>query len=217
MGRVLSTVAVEKGFTITAQTGRPVADFWEALTAEVVIDFSHAAQVPSIVGAALRKGIPLITGTTGWQAELPRLLAEAAQYSAVRWLWGSNFSRGIALLKLLFQALNAPWHHFTDWEALLVETHHRYKKDAPSGTAIELVKAFPAVRHTHSLRIGEVIGEHRLLLSGPGEEIEILHRAHDRRIFAEGALWAAQWLLRQERFVGSFEEALRSGLDQKAI
>lgn len=215
MGRTLAALATEKGHTIVAQVARPSESFWDSLTAEVVIDFSHASQVPSILKHALAHRIPLITGTTGWYEDLPALRSRAATQIGTRWLWGGNFSRGIALLKVAIRSIVTLWDAFTDWEALLIETHHRHKKDAPSGTAIELAKAFPAVKAIQSLRVGEVVGEHTLLLSGPGEEVSLLHRAHDRRIFAEGALWAAEWLLRQSHFVGSFEEALLSGLNQQ--
>ncbi|MCS7297059.1 MAG: dihydrodipicolinate reductase C-terminal domain-containing protein [Bacteroidia bacterium] len=209
MGQTLAAVAREKGYIIQTHIGRLTPDSWKKLEeAEIIIDFSHAEQVPFLVKGCTERGLPLITGTTGWQAHLSELIAFAERFPSPRWLWGANFSRGIALLKAALSTWVPFWSHFSDWEAILLEIHHRHKKDAPSGTAKELAQAFPFVKEVHSLRVGEVIGEHRLILSASGEEVELLHRAFDRRIFAEGALWAAVWLLRQKKFVGSFETAL---------
>ncbi|MCS7152359.1 MAG: hypothetical protein NZ989_00240 [Bacteroidia bacterium] len=208
MGQALAAVAAEKNYSIAYQIGRFSPELVESAEVDVVIDFSHASQVPNIVEVCLSRDIPLVTGTTGWYAALPHLQSFAQRKPSARWLWGGNFSRGILLMKVALQALLSLWDKFGDWEALLLEAHHRHKKDAPSGTALELQKVFSAVKAIHSLRVGEIVGEHKLILSGSGEEVEILHRAHDRRIFAQGALWAAEWLLSQPYFVGSFEMAL---------
>ncbi|MCX8112030.1 MAG: hypothetical protein N3E49_02355 [Bacteroidia bacterium] len=211
MGHTLATLALQKGYSIASHVGRLSPELWGTLSVEVVIDFSHPSQVPALVEACLHRSIPLVTGTTGWYERLPDLRRLAETTPNARWLWGGNFSRGVLLLKSAIRAIFQMWGQLSDWEAALVETHHRHKKDAPSGTALELRRHFPALKTIYSLRLGEVVGEHRILLSGPGEEVELLHRAHDRIVFAEGALWAAQWLLQQQRFVGSFEEALSSG------
>lgn len=211
MGQELARLATEKGYLILRQCSRPDATFWEEVSDAVVIDFSHASQVPLIVKECLERRLPLITGTTGWSEKLSELHTLAQAYSGARWLWGSNFSRGIAVLKAILHALTPLQALLSDWDAALIEMHHRHKKDAPSGTAIELQKHFPSLRAIHSLRIGELIGEHELILSGSGEEIRLLHRAHSRQVFAEGALWAAQWLLSKDYFVGPFEEIFFSG------
>ncbi|MCX7607474.1 MAG: hypothetical protein N2170_09485 [Bacteroidia bacterium] len=207
MGEALRRVAEGVGHQVTAIVGRPLEEaFWDRLSAEVVIDFSHASQVRFVVERCLSRGIPLVTGTTGWTAEEEELRRWAKAVPGARWIWGGNFSRGVALLKLILQKVHDLWPLFSDWEGVLVETHHSRKKDAPSGTAIELQRFFPALKAIYSLRVGQIVGEHALLLSGMGEEVEILHRAHDRKVFADGALWAAHWLLQQNAYVGRFEE-----------
>jgi 4-hydroxy-tetrahydrodipicolinate reductase len=202
MGQLIAALAHEKGFRVSGHIGRVEAIDWEAIPADVIIDFSHGSQVEAIVRGVLLSGKALVTGTTGWEAALPALRAWAESLPAPRWLYASNFARGIRLMKAALTALQAPFQNLSDWEAALIETHHRHKKDAPSGTAKHLMEHFPAVKAIHSIRVGEVIGEHRLVLSGPYETIEIVHRAHDRRVFAEGALWAAAWLVRQNRYIG---------------
>lgn len=206
MGKALQEVLKAKGHSVVAAIGRPEPSFWENLSVEGVIDFSHASQTETVVKACIRRGLPLVTGTTGWQDQEESLRSWAASQPQARWVWGSNFSRGILLLKMALRALAAQWPRFSDWEATLVDIHHRHKKDAPSGTARELQSLFPFIQAIHSLRIGEIIGEHLLLLSGPSEEIELRHRAHSRVIFAEGAVWALEWLATQHHFVGRFDE-----------
>ncbi|GIV24043.1 MAG: 4-hydroxy-tetrahydrodipicolinate reductase [Bacteroidia bacterium] len=206
MGKALQEVLRAKGHSVVAAVGRPEPSFWESPSVEGVIDFSHASQTETVVKACISRGLPLVTGTTGWQSQEESLRTWATSQSQARWIWGSNFSRGILLLKMALKAIAAQWPSFSDWEAILVDIHHRHKKDAPSGTARELQSLFPFIQAIHSLRVGEVIGEHLLLLSGPSEEIELRHRAHSRVIFAEGAVWALEWLVTQKHFVGRFDE-----------
>ncbi|MCS7188371.1 MAG: dihydrodipicolinate reductase C-terminal domain-containing protein [Bacteroidia bacterium] len=205
MGKTVYEIARSKGYIVEAIVGRPTPAFWENLKAEAIIDFSHASQVPSIIEETLSRDIALITGTTGWHMLEEELRKRAETYPKPRWIWASNFSRGILLLKIALKAIQALVRQWKDWEIALLDIHHRWKKDAPSGTAIELSQ-IAGVTQIQSLRVGEVIGEHILWLSGQGEEVEFSHRAHNREIFAEGALWAAQWLVQQERFVGRFDE-----------
>ncbi len=202
MGQLLANLAREKGYTLAGQVGRVESLDWESLPVDVVIDFSHASQVEAVVRGALSSGKALVTGTTGWEDQKEPLIAWAKSLPAPRWLFASNFARGIRLMETLLQSLSSPFSTYADWEGVLIETHHRHKVDAPSGTAKHLHAFFPALKVIHSVRVGEVVGEHRILLSGPYETVEIVHRAYDRRVFAEGALWAAGWLLRQGRYVG---------------
>ncbi len=106
------------------------------------------------------------------------------------------------------------------WEAGLLDIHHSAKRDAPSGTALALEEAFrsgageaePALAHA-ALRIGDVTGEHTLWLSGPGERLELTHRATDRAIFARGALRAATWLAGRPPGLYGMRDLLASGMD----
>ncbi len=202
MGRLIATLAQEKGYPVVGQIGRVENIDWESIPADVVIDFSHASQVEAVVRGVLGSGRALVTGTTGWEARRAELITWTKTLPAPRWLFASNFARGIRLVEAMLKSIMEPFTRLTDWEGVLVETHHRHKVDAPSGTAKELHRAFPSLKALHSVRVGEVVGEHRILLSGPYETIEIVHRAYDRRAFAEGALWAAAWLLRQNRYIG---------------
>ena len=177
---------------------------------DVAIDFSLPPAVPGIVALCRQRGAALVSGTTGLDAAADAALEAAADGIPV--LWSSNFSLGVAVLQRL--AAEAA-RLLADWDCEIVESHHRDKRDAPSGTALSLGAAVAAGRRQPfawtdrigegaartpgsigiaSLRGGDVVGEHCLVLHGAGERVELAHRAGHRDIFARGALRAAQWL-----------------------
>jgi len=183
---------------------------------DAVIDFSfHAATLP-LVRAAVAQNKPLIIGTTGHTPEEKQAIArEATQVPTV---WAGNFSIGVNLLFYLTQAAAAALDE--NYDAEILEMHHRMKKDAPSGTAERLIEILletrkrtrQDLRHgreglvgersageigVHALRGGDVIGDHTVMFAGPGERIELTHRATTRAVFAEGALRAARWAVNQ--------------------
>ncbi|MBA4137819.1 MAG: 4-hydroxy-tetrahydrodipicolinate reductase [Opitutus sp.] len=183
---------------------------------DVVIDFSSHHTTIKLIELAIQKKKALVIGTTGHTtAQKQHLLPLAAQVPTV---WSGNFSVGV---NLLF-ALTARAARTLDesYDAELIELHHRQKKDAPSGTAARLLELIlearrldeKALKHgrvgltgtrdtrevgVHALRGGDIVGEHTVLFAGPGERLELTHRATDRMIFARGALRAAQWVVQQ--------------------
>ena len=161
--------------------------------ADVVIDFSTPEGALALAKAAARAAKALVIGTTGFSETELGEIKRAARKAPI--LVSYNMSLGIAaiaaLLKPLAGALGPGFHlHLTD-------IHHKDKRDKPSGTALLLAEASgrarDAIKFT-SLREGDAIGEHRILFAGPAEQVEIIHRATDRRLYAEGALMAAHWL-----------------------
>jgi 4-hydroxy-tetrahydrodipicolinate reductase len=179
-------------------------------TADVLIDFSNEKAVSSAVQTALSSSRSLLVGTTGLTPETRAQVEHAAQRIAV--IIASNTSLGVAAcastLTHLARCLGPAYR------VSIVETHHEKKKDAPSGTAIRLADAAAAGGlpvHTSdifSIRAGDVIGEHTVRLIGPGESIELTHRATTRDLFAHGALRAAAWLARQQPGLYRIEQAL---------
>ena len=180
----------------------------------VVIDFSSPAGLAAALDACLQARVPLVTGTTGLDAALEARLDAAA--ATIPLLRAANFSLGVALLTRLLRSAAAA---LPDWDLEILEAHHARKQDAPSGTALALGQAAAAARGVAladvaaigrtttgpgarragsigfaSLRAGDIVGEHTVLLAGPGERLELTHRADDRAIFARGALAAAAWL-----------------------
>jgi 4-hydroxy-tetrahydrodipicolinate reductase len=183
--------------------------------AQAAIAFALPQGTPAIVVACAAAKVPLVLGTTGHNAEQLAAIEAAAKQIPI--VMASNFSLGVNLLfklaELTAQALNA------DYDAEVFEAHHRLKKDAPSGTALSIGEAVAKGRGTtlgkdavwarHGetgirergkigfsvLRAGDIVGDHTLTFAGPGERIELTHRAHDRMAFASGALHAARWTI----------------------
>ncbi|MGH8287834.1 MAG: 4-hydroxy-tetrahydrodipicolinate reductase [Steroidobacteraceae bacterium] len=187
------------------------------VAADVAIDFSQPQATGAHIAACRAARKPLLIGTTGLGAELTGELEAAAR--EIPLLVAPNTSLGVALLvELVRRAASAlP----PDFDIEILETHHRMKRDAPSGTALELARAAGAGRGLACsealssasprrggarqqgqigfavLRGGDIVGEHTVLFAGPGEELRLSHRAGDRGIFARGALRAAVWLAGQ--------------------
>ncbi|HVK88714.1 MAG TPA: 4-hydroxy-tetrahydrodipicolinate reductase [Kofleriaceae bacterium] len=182
---------------------------------DVYIDFTSPAATRSIAKLAREQRRAAVIGTTGLTAADEAELAALAQAAPI--VVAANFSLGVnLLLGMVQQAARALG---TEWDAEVVETHHRAKRDAPSGTALMIARAIAAghgadydqvKRHTRdgdvgarprgeigvsSVRGGDVIGEHTAFFFGPAERIEISHRASSRSIFAAGALRAAAWVV----------------------
>lgn len=182
------------------------------LDSDVIIDFSSPEALGQLQIAGLKvmaegksSSLPsLVIGSTGWGKGDPQdILRPYAENGKA--LISSNFSTGVLALTHLVR-LSAPLFKRLGYTATLIETHHRHKKDAPSGTAISIRNAMapsfgketstPEVP-TLSIRAGEIIGEHELRYYGTSDELWFGHRAHDRSLFARGALHVAVWLAQQ--------------------
>jgi 4-hydroxy-tetrahydrodipicolinate reductase len=162
---------------------------------DVAIDFSHAEATPEICGAALEHSKPLVIGTTGHSPEQRTLIEDTARSLGI--VFASNFSVGV---NVLFWLTHKAAEQLGDFDVEIIETHHKMKKDAPSGTAKTLAEILKTARETEneipiqSIREGEVVGEHSVIFRAPSERLELTHRAASREIFALGALRAAKWI-----------------------
>ena len=198
MGRtVVDLVNNDPKIQIVAQCdlGEPIEPAMK--NCDVAIDFSHADAITEICRTALHHHKSLVIGTTGHSQEQRRLIEEAALSLAI--VFAPNFSIGVnALFWLTREAAELL---DSDFNPEIIETHHKMKKDAPSGTAKTLAEILKAVREMKneipimSIREGDVVGEHVVIFSGAGERLELRHRAASREIFARGALRAAQWII----------------------
>ena len=199
MGQALLQTAEKiSGLTVAARIdqGQDLAKVIQ--DADVVIDFSaHEVTVPfARLCAQHKKG--MVIGTTGHtEAERKELLNISAQVPMV---WSSNFSTGVNALFWLTE--KAAEILGTGYDLEIVETHHRQKKDAPSGTAKTLEQILARTRKDtpsgigmHSLRGGDVVGDHTVVFATTGERLELTHKASSRETFAGGALRAAQWVM----------------------
>jgi 4-hydroxy-tetrahydrodipicolinate reductase len=175
---------------------------------DVAIDFSQADSIAEICRAASQHGKSLVIGTTG-HSQQQRKTIEATAHSAPIVL-ASNFSVGVNVLFWLTQ--KAAELLGQDFNPEIVETHHKMKKDAPSGTAKTLAEILKATRNSEipiqSIREGEIVGEHAVIFRGPGESLELTHRAANRGIFALGALRAAKWIINKPPGLYSMQDVL---------
>ena len=204
MGRAVAQLATERGWTIVAQFGAAANERGAGITpaslagADVAIEFTEPSAALANAAACIAAGCAVVIGTTGWYDELPALQA-LVQAKRAGVFWAANFSLGANLLVALAGEAGRRVRDLPGFDAHIVETHHAQKKDAPSGTSIVLQQSLAAAlgRETPitSVRTGSVPGEHALLFDGPFEQLTLTHVARDRRVFAEGALAAAGWLI----------------------
>lgn len=177
---------------------------------DVIVDFSHHSVTPDLLNYAVSHNLPLVLATTGHTPEERDMITAAS--AKIPLFFASNFSMGIALLAKAAKeiALGMP-----DAEIEIVETHHDRKLDAPSGTALSLAGILAETRPgatvqsgrtgygkrqpndigIQSVRIGNVVGIHEILIGTPSQTITLKHEAHSRALFAEGALTAAAFLI----------------------
>jgi 4-hydroxy-tetrahydrodipicolinate reductase len=227
MGQAIAAAASDAGVTLcaTLDAGDAVADHIDAC--DVIIDFSSHRATEGLLELALAHKKPIVIGTTGHSAEeKTRLLGLAQQVPCV---WAGNFSIGVNLLFALTRRASAILG--SDYDIEVVEMHHRFKKDAPSGTAARLLEIImeerkltaAALRHgregitgertpteigIHALRGGDVVGDHTVIFAAMGERLELTHKASDRGIFARGSLRAAQWLVGRKAGLYDMQDVL---------
>ena len=177
---------------------------------DLVLDFSHADAIEGICRAALQHRRPLVIGTTGHSSEQRRVIEKAGKSLPI--VFASNFSVGVNVLFSLTR--KAAEILGPEFDLEIVETHHCMKKDAPSGTAKTLAEILRTARKLdgqvliQSIREGKVVGDHTVSFAGPGERLELTHRASSREIFARGALRAAQWIVGKPAGLYSMQDVL---------
>ncbi len=227
MGHALTSAAKDLGLVVSAAVD--VGDDLAAAmkSADVVLDFSSHSATGKLLELAEAQDKPVVIGTTGHSAEEKKKLRRLA--TKIPCVWAGNFSIGVNLLFALTRraaGLLGP-----DYDAEVIEMHHRFKTDAPSGTAARLLEIIleerkltaAALRHgrsglpgartnaevgVHSLRGGDVVGDHTVIFAALGERLELTHKASDRAIFARGALRAAQWVVTQPPGIYDMQDVL---------
>lgn len=208
------------------------ADLEEALApAQVLIDFTHPAATERHLAAASRLGKNLVIGTTGLSEKTRGLLKRASKQIAI--LQSANMSRGV---NFLYELACRAARVLEEYDIEMTEAHHRMKKDAPSGTALELARLIAQVKGwdpkkaflygrqgetgerkketlaIHALRGGDVVGEHTVSFLGEGEILELHHRATSRDAFARGALAAAKFIAGRRRGLYNMGDVIRSSI-----
>lgn len=196
--------------------------------ADVIIDFSAHTSTAPFAGICAAHKKAIVIGTTGHSdAERAEIKAQKTKIPIV---WSSNYSTGVNTLFWLTRKAAEILGPGFDLE--VIEMHHRMKKDAPSGTAKSLAEILAEVRHqqlekvarhgrvgivgertaseigVHSIRGGDVVGDHTVIFANTGERLELTHKASSRDTFANGALRAAQWVVKQEPGIYDMQDVL---------
>ena len=217
MGRVAIARAQSEGHDVgIVFTAREAGLGPEALTArlregkyDAAIDFSVATAVPAHAGACARAAVPLVEGTTGWQAEESEVRRVVDECHGTM-VYGANFSIGVHLFSRVLARAADLFRGLEGYEAYIEEAHHAGKRDAPSGTALELERVLRQhLGAAHeipitSTRAGHIPGTHRVGFDSVGDTILLVHTARSREGFADGAIAAAQWLATGGRRGGIF-------------
>ena len=224
MGQLVGKLANDQGHQVTLtldidDATRTVEDLAGALRAcDVAVDFSVADMVPKNTEACARAGVPLVVGTTGWQsrvADVQRIVTE--RDGAL--IYGANFSVGVQVFYRIAARAAELFRGLESYDAFIEEAHHKRKRDAPSGTAVQLRdmvgsdlgREVPVT----STRAGYIPGTHRLGFDSAADQITLTHTARSREGFAAGALLAARWIIGRKgvyEFAEVFDEIIASSL-----
>lgn len=226
---VVAAIEAEAGASVhsTHDSGEDLADALSG--AEAVIDFTLPILTHELIATALEKKVPLVIGTTGHSEEQKTAIAEAAKTIPI--VHASNFSTGVNLLFHLTHKAAAILGNET-FDIEVTEMHHRHKVDAPSGTARTLLDILNEETKTsyeddvahgregnvgprpsreigmHTLRGGDVVGDHTVMFAADGERFELTHKASSRMTFASGAVRAALWLEGKEPGLYDMQDVL---------
>lgn len=162
--------------------------------ADAAIIFVPAEAVDELMDPLLGSGVPTAWATTGY--EWPEDLDEQLKSSGIKWLKSSNFSLGMNIVRRCLNIIGESSGVLNKPSFKIHEIHHIHKQDAPSGTALSWEQWLGKDAEITSERKGDIKGIHQLLVKTDDESIELKHQAHNRRIFARGAVWAAEQLVK---------------------
>ncbi len=208
MGQAIEKIAVQRGHEIVLK--KSIDDNFDGLEkADVAIDFSAPDSAVTHISECLNRGIPIVSGTTGWLGKYDEMV-KLCQEKNGSFIYGSNFSLGVNLFFLLNEKLSEMMKKFPDYSVEMEEIHHTQKLDAPSGTAISLANQIIANSDYSDWKLGKtqdktigieakrienVPGTHTVVYKSEIDEIEIKHTAHSREGFALGAVMASEWII----------------------
>lgn len=217
MGHIIERIALERGHEIVSKVDVDNQEEFESkefASADVAIEFTVPNKAVENYRKAWAVGVPVVSGTTGWNAVLPELKMEIAE-KGYTLFWASNFSLGVNLFFELNKRLAAMMNRYANYDVAMTEIHHTEKKDAPSGTAITLAEGIlenfdrksewvlvDSQQSTvnsqlgiEALREGKVPGTHIVKYDSSVDSITITHEAKSREGFALGAVVAAEFLV----------------------
>jgi len=226
MGQVLKSLAeTSTDFSLVGgfdqkDSSDSVADLSQLKPSDVIIDFSHPSNLKQILMYAHEKKIPLVLAATGYSDIDFEWIRKTSKDIPI--FYAANYSVGIHLLTKALKLVSESVDESFDIE--MIDKHHKYKKDAPSGTAYKLYDAVndglkekrelidgasikPGI-HVHSLRLGNYVGEHKIIFSNLSETLELTHITHDKNVFALGAMKAAKFIVTQKNGLYGMDDLL---------
>jgi len=222
MGQLVAKLAAEQGHEISVTLrSRDAERSTEELAGllrgcDVAIDFSVAAVVIRNVKACASAELPLVEGTTGWQSRLDEVKNVVSQNDGAL-IYGANFSVGVQVFYRIAASAAELFHSLESYDAFIEEAHHKRKRDAPSGTALQLgeIVALHVGREVpvSSTRAGYIPGTHRVGFDSAADQIILEHTARGREGFAAGALLAASWIIGRKgvyEFSEVFDEIIKA-------
>lgn len=209
MGKLVAQLAPEYDFEVVQRLNSVAADSFEG--ADVAIEFSTPEAAPGNLKLLAEANIPSVSGTTGWFEHLAEV-TEAFEQSQAGLVWSPNFSVGVAVFRKLTALAAELLRNQPEYGAWAWEIHHDTKKDAPSGTLLQLVKVMEQSGYHRNIdvssnRAGKHPGTHEIGFDSPADTITLRHTARSREGFARGALKAANWIM-DRKGVYTFEEVL---------
>ncbi|NNE68675.1 MAG: 4-hydroxy-tetrahydrodipicolinate reductase [Pyrinomonadaceae bacterium] len=222
MGRLIESIAVERGHEISIKVDEPEAELSSdelALKlegADAAIEFSVPNAVERNIEACMKAGVPLVEGTTGWNEKLDEMKALVSEHEG-GFVYGANFSIGVNLFYHVARKASELFSKFDDYEVFIEEQHHSRKLDAPSGTALKLKdlvsESYKDEFSVSSTRAGNIPGTHRVGFDGTADQVLLEHTARSREGFAAGAVMSAEWVKGKQgfwEFTEVIEEVIKS-------
>jgi 4-hydroxy-tetrahydrodipicolinate reductase len=217
MGQMVEQAAARAGLEVACIVDPVAGSRGQLSDADVCIDFSEPGAVVENVRTVAAAHLPVVVGTTGWYDridEVRRLVDE----NGIGFVYGSNFSIGVNLMFKITEYAARLFKRFPSHDPFIIEAHHKFKKDAPSGTAIFLKRIvedeYGREAPTSSTRAGYIPGTHTVGFDSEADTLAITHTARSRAGFAEGAVMAARWIQGQTGFY-EFSEIIEELHDLK--
>lgn len=207
-GKVLELNSPGIEITVFDRTNEPT---FEKLTkCDVILSFLPGDAFAELIPVLLETKRPVVTGSTGFK--WPENFDQTLREKNLTWIYATNFSLGVVVLKQLIERLNQVSHLFTEKTLSIHEVHHTKKLDAPSGTALSMKEWLKGDCEVTSERTGDVVGLHTLTLETPSEIIRLEHEAKNRTLFAEGAVWATRMITKVQPGLHSFQKVVENHL-----
>lgn len=216
MGQQIHELLKKEAHISVVQFGKDRPENWRQMlkSCDVAIEFTRPDQVVQNLEDCFDLGVPVVTGTTGWEAQKDAVFSMCTAANGTLF-YAANFSLGVHLFDKLVQWFSGVMYNYSEYKAELEETHHVHKKDAPSGTAIRIAESFlqnspnysswalkgqegSGVLPIEAHRVGEVVGTHTLRFFSPYDEIKLTHHAFTRSGFAAGAIEAAKFVVNKK-------------------